>query len=70
LAALSSQLRQRLVAVTAEASTRVRLELTEHRTVIWGDATQNAAKSRIATTLLSRSGGVIDVSAPSVVTVG
>jgi hypothetical protein len=46
------------------------LELKGDRQVIWGDATENGAKARVATTLLGRDDGkVIDVSAPSMVTV-
>ncbi|MBO0867670.1 MAG: FtsQ-type POTRA domain-containing protein [Micromonosporaceae bacterium] len=69
LAALTAQLRARLVALDAPAPTRIRLELSGGRTVIWGDATANAAKARVATSLLARPGTVIDVSAPDVVTV-
>ncbi len=43
--------------------------LTGGREIVWGDATENATKARVATSLLGRSGTVIDVSAPDVVTV-
>jgi cell division protein FtsQ len=69
LAALTPQLRDRLVSLDAPAPTRIRLRLAGGRTVIWGDATANAAKARVATSLLARPGTVIDVSAPDVVTV-
>jgi cell division protein FtsQ len=69
LRALPVALRDPLVALVAEAPTRVRLELAGERVIIWGDATENAAKVRVATSLLTGPGKVIDVSAPSVVTV-
>jgi hypothetical protein len=58
---------QHAISVGIEALTR--LELTGDRIVVWGDATQNEAKGRVATARLSRSGKVIDVSAPDVVTI-
>jgi cell division protein FtsQ len=69
LAALTPQLRDRLVALIVEAPTRVRLELAGDRVVVWGDATANDAKARVATVLLDRPGKLIDVSSPDVVTV-
>jgi cell division protein FtsQ len=69
LAALTGELRRQLVAISAEAPTRVRLELPGGRQIIWGDATENEKKVRVATTLLGRPGSVIDVSAPDVVTI-
>lgn len=69
LAALSPVLRERLRVLVADAPTRISLELSGGRRVIWGDATENATKARVATSLLARSGTVIDVSAPEVVTV-
>ena len=69
LAVLTGELRQRLVLLTADAPTRIRLELSGGRTVIWGDASNGEAKARVATALLARPGKVIDVSAPDVVTV-
>jgi cell division protein FtsQ len=69
LAALSSQLRGQLVAVTVAAPARIQLDLRGDRTVIWGDDTQSDTKSQVATALLRRRGDVIDVSAPSVVTI-
>ncbi len=69
LAALTPQLREQLVALVAEAPTRIRLELLGGREIRWGDATQNEAKARVATRLLARPGTVFDVSAPDVVTV-
>lgn len=69
LASLPPALRDRLVVLVATAPTRIRLELDGSREIIWGDATQNATKAAVATSLLSRPGKVIDVSAPDVVTV-
>jgi cell division protein FtsQ len=68
LAALTGELRSRLVELLADAPTRVRLELTGGREVIWGDATDNELKARVATSLLSRPAKAIDVSAPRVPT--
>lgn len=67
--ALTPELRAALVAVVAEAPTRIRLELSGGRAIIWGDATENETKARVATSLLRRPGQTIDVSAPDVVTV-
>jgi cell division protein FtsQ len=69
LAALTPQLRERMLVLSAEAPTRIRLELAGGREIIWGDATENDTKARVATSLLNRPGKVIDVSAPNVVTV-
>jgi cell division protein FtsQ len=69
LAALGAPLRAQLLALAAEAPTRIRLELRDGRTVFWGDATENETKAQVATALLSRPGTRIDVSAPSVATV-
>jgi cell division protein FtsQ len=70
LGALTPQLRERLVRLVATAPARIRLELTDDRTVVWGDAEDNDTKARVATALLRREGTVIDVSAPDFVTVG
>lgn len=69
LLALNDELRGRLVELVAEAPARIRLSLTGDRTVVWGDATENEAKVRVAVVLLTRPDRVLDVSAPSVVTV-
>jgi cell division protein FtsQ len=69
LAALTPQLRARVVEVVAEAPARIRLLLPNNRVVIWGDATENETKAKVATALLDRPGTEIDVSAPEVVTV-
>lgn len=69
LAALTPQLRQQLVEVSAPSPVRIQLKLAKDRTVVWGDAEDSAKKARVATALLSRPGSVIDVSAPEVVTV-
>jgi cell division protein FtsQ len=69
LAALTPELRAVLVRLEAPSPNGIRLALTRDREIIWGDATQNEAKARVATSLLGHSGAVIDVSAPDVVTV-
>src|SRR5439155_756958 len=55
-------------AAVADAPTRIRLDLRGGRAIIWGDATENEDKARVATSLLGRPVTVIDVSAPDVVT--
>jgi len=69
LAALSEDLRKQLSAVAVDGPAQIKLELRGGRTVVWGDVSESAAKSRVATALLPRKGTVIDVSAPEVVTV-
>jgi cell division protein FtsQ len=69
LASLTDELRSRLVELRAEAPTRVRLALAGGRVVVWGDATENDLKARVATSLLTKPGVLIDVSAPNVPTV-
>ncbi len=69
LAALTSQLRERLVEVMVEGPAGIRVKLTGGRTVIWGDASRSETKARVATSLLTRPGNTIDVSAPDVVTI-
>jgi len=69
LGALTPKLRGQMVALVADAPTRVRLELRNHRVVVWGDATDNETKAVVASTLLDKPGKEIDVSAPDVVTV-
>jgi cell division protein FtsQ len=73
LAALTPALRGPLVALVADAPARIRLELTDGRTVVWGDATENAEKNRVAAQVLAGPDGAsaktLDVSAPSVVMV-
>jgi cell division protein FtsQ len=69
LAALTGALRDALADVVVSAPTRISLELTDGRTIVWGDATDNATKATVATALLSRPGKTIDVSAPNLVTV-
>jgi cell division protein FtsQ len=69
LAALTRELREPLAALVAEAPARIRLELTDGRTVVWGDSSENDAKARVAAVMLGKPGRVIDVSAPEFVTV-
>ena len=69
LQSLPTAIRDQLVKVTASGPADVTLVLRGSRTIIWGDASDSAAKSRVALSLLQRPGKVIDVSAPGVVTV-
>jgi cell division protein FtsQ len=73
LAALTPPLRDPLVALIADAPARIRLELSGGRVILWGDATENAKKARVAANVLAAPGDnhvkTLDVSAPSVVTV-
>ncbi|MFF5227224.1 cell division protein FtsQ/DivIB [Dactylosporangium sp. NPDC000521] len=67
LAALPPWLRSQMVALAADTPTRVRLELTERRTVVWGDATQNEAKVRVLQLAKLQPDKTLDVSAPGAV---
>ncbi|MDR7278159.1 cell division protein FtsQ/DivIB [Catenuloplanes atrovinosus] len=67
LAALSPELRAKLISVTVEAPARIRLNLDGERTIVWGDSSQSPVKSSVATALLDRKEKTIDVSAPEVV---
>jgi cell division protein FtsQ len=73
LAALTSTLRAPLLVLVADAPTRIRLELVDGRTIVWGDATENEAKVRVATSMLESlddaAARTLDVSSPSVVAV-
>ncbi|MER7003472.1 FtsQ-type POTRA domain-containing protein [Dactylosporangium sp. NPDC000555] len=67
LAELPPAVRAQMVALVAESPTRIRLELTDGRLVVWGDATQNAAKIRVLQLTKIEPGHTLDVSAPRVV---
>lgn len=69
LRALPPELLAPMAVLAADAPARIRLELTDGRTIVWGDATENAEKARVATVLITRPGRTIDVSAPSLVTI-
>jgi cell division protein FtsQ len=69
LASLPDRLRGQLVRLSAETPARIQLMLKGGREIIWGDATDNETKARVAMSLLGRPSTVIDVSAPNVVTV-
>jgi cell division protein FtsQ len=69
LASLPPELRDKVDHVSARTPVEIQLMLTGGREIVWGDATDNATKARVASSLLGRSGTVIDVSAPNVVTV-
>lgn len=67
LAALPPVLRVGMVALVADAPTRIRLELTDDRKIVWGDATENEAKVRVLEFTQVAPGKTLDVSAPGVV---
>lgn len=74
LAALTPQLRDALETLTVRGPASIRLTLSSGWTVVWGDQTESPEKARVTTALLARQGapgadGVIDVSAPEVVSV-
>jgi cell division protein FtsQ len=69
LAALTPKLRGQLLEITADGPAKITLKLRGERTVVWGDASQSATKSTVATALLNRDEDTIDVSAPGVPTV-
>jgi cell division protein FtsQ len=68
LAALTPQLRSRLVSLVADSPTRIRLELAGAKVIIWGDSANSATKAAAATALLDEPQHTIDVSAGDVVT--
>lgn len=68
LAALTGPLRAAMTALVAESPSRIRLELSGGRMIIWGDASESPRKATVATALLGQSKKTIDVSAPDVVT--
>jgi cell division protein FtsQ len=69
LASLPADLTAQLVRIEAQSDTEVELVLQNGRTVIWGDDTDNEQKARVALSMLAQPGAVIDVSAPTLVTV-
>ncbi|SDZ07726.1 cell division protein FtsQ [Micromonospora pattaloongensis] len=69
LGALTPELRSQLQEVAVAGPARITVKLRGGRTIVWGDASDNETKARVAGALLSREGRTIDVSAPDVVTV-
>lgn len=69
LRSLPADLRGRMATLVADAPARIRLELADGRTLVWGDATENELKARVAAELLKGPGRVLDVSAPYVPTI-
>jgi cell division protein FtsQ len=69
LASLPPDLRDKVDHISARTPVEIDLMLRDGREIIWGDATDNATKANVASSLLGRSGKIIDVSAPNVVTV-
>jgi cell division protein FtsQ len=70
LAALTGELRGLLGTLVAPSPDGIRLQLTDGRQVVWGDASGSDVKAQVALVLLKReSGDVIDVSAPGTATV-
>lgn len=70
--ALTPELREQLVKITATDQRRVVLELRGGRTFVWGaadDPTDNIRKATVATVLLGKPGKQVDVSTPGVVSV-
>lgn len=69
ITALPAQVRRRIAKVTAPTAYNVTLQLTDGRTVIWGDATRTELKARILPAVLTRPGRIFDLSEPQMVTV-
>lgn len=69
LAAIDPRLRAELLAVSVAAPAQIKLELSDGRTIVWGDDTESDTKSQVATALLKKAKNEIDVSAPSLVTI-
>jgi cell division protein FtsQ len=69
LRSLPPELLQPMAVLAADAPARIRLEFADGRTIIWGDATENAEKVRVTLVLITKPGRTIDVSAPQLVTI-
>jgi cell division protein FtsQ len=69
LASLSPEVRGEVAGLSAATAYDVTLFLTGGRSVIWGSATEAAAKNAVIPALLRQPGTVIDVSDPTLVTV-
>lgn len=67
LQALDPGIRGVLIQITASSPTSIELELTDHRTVLWGGPENSVRKSQILTGLLAGGvlGTVYDVSSPT-----
>lgn len=65
---LPEALRAELGKITAPTQAQVALELSDGRTIFWGDSSNNTRKATVAVVLLDRDGDYMDVSAPAVVT--
>jgi cell division protein FtsQ len=68
VSALTPQLRAVVGAVVADSPMAIVLELTDGRTIIWGDAESSDVKARVASALLDRAENTIDVSVPDIAT--
>jgi cell division protein FtsQ len=66
--ALTPPLREQLGQLVADTPNRIRLELTDGRTIVWGDAQRSDVKAMVAAALLNRPATTIDVSSPDVAT--
>lgn len=73
LAALPPAILAEMTQLEADAPTRISLDLTGDRVIVWGDDTDNPEKVKVLTTLLASDEGArpgtLDISAPSVVAV-
>jgi cell division protein FtsQ len=69
LADLPQQLRERVVAVSAETPAGVELELTGGKVVRWGEPEQAQRKAKVLAALMNRPGTTYDVSSPELPTV-
>ncbi len=69
LVSLPPKLSDQLVRLEAPSASGVVLVMSGGRSIVWGDSTDNAQKARVAESLLAQPGKVIDVSAPTVVTI-
>ncbi|HZE38151.1 MAG TPA: FtsQ-type POTRA domain-containing protein [Stackebrandtia sp.] len=69
LSALTPELKNRLVKITAKTPGSITLRLKGGRSVFWGDDSRCARKAEVATVLVKRSEKHFDVSAPDVPTV-
>jgi cell division protein FtsQ len=69
LAALPTQLRAQLTAISAATPGSVTLALADGKTIRWGDADDSARKAAVLAALMTRPGKIYDVSSPELPTI-
>jgi cell division protein FtsQ len=64
LAALPAAVRPEVQVVRADSPDNMKVELTDGRVIVWGDASRPALKAKVLTILLQQDGRTYDVSSP------